>query len=198
MRAQYEEKIAQAQAAGYAAKEAILQEARQQRERVLNQAREEAMGMLEGVRREVESQIQKERQFAAAEGQNDSTGDGEQGPWEERGVTRFFELFGVAQAWASAAEAEHHAPSIHQIWFPLGNFLIFAFIIVHYALPLVRNFLQSRRDEVLATVREAAAKKQQAEAIVQDYKGRLARVEQELQSIAASLRAEGERESQAA
>jgi F-type H+-transporting ATPase subunit b len=67
LRAQYEEKIAQAQAAGYAAKEAILQEARQQRERVLNQAREEAMGMLEGVRREVESQIQKERQFAAAE-----------------------------------------------------------------------------------------------------------------------------------
>jgi len=105
-----------------------------------------------------------------------------------------FELFGVAQAWASAAEAEHHAPSIHQIWFPLGNFLIFAFIIVRYALPLVRSFLQSRRDEVLATVREAAAKKQQAEAIVQDYKGRLARVEQEVQSIAAALRAEGERE----
>jgi F-type H+-transporting ATPase subunit b len=67
LRAQYEEKIAQAQAAGYADKEAILQEARQQREKVLNQAREEAMGMLEGVRREVESQIQKERQFAAAE-----------------------------------------------------------------------------------------------------------------------------------
>jgi F0F1-type ATP synthase membrane subunit b/b' len=106
----------------------------------------------------------------------------------------FFELFGVAQAWASAAEAEHHAPSIHQIWFPLGNFLIFAFIIVHYALPPIRNFLRSRHDEVLATLQEAAAKKQQAEAIVQDYKGRLARVEQELQSIAASLRAEGERE----
>jgi F-type H+-transporting ATPase subunit b len=106
----------------------------------------------------------------------------------------FFELFGVAQAWASAAEAEHHVPSIHEIWFPLGNFLIFAFIIVRYALPPVRSFLQSRRDTVLATVREAAAKKQQAEAIVQDYKGRLARVEQELQSIAAALRAEGERE----
>jgi F-type H+-transporting ATPase subunit b len=106
----------------------------------------------------------------------------------------FFELFGVAQAWASAAEAEHHAPSIHQIWLPLGNFLIFAFIIVRYALPPVRNFLQSRRDAVLAAVREAAAKRQQAEALVQDYKGRLAQVEQERQAIAASLRAEGERE----
>jgi F-type H+-transporting ATPase subunit b len=67
LRAQYEEKIAQAQAAGYAEKEAILQGARQQRERVLNQAREEAMGMLEGVRREVEIQLEKERQFAVAE-----------------------------------------------------------------------------------------------------------------------------------
>ena len=47
---------------------------------------------------------------------------------------------------------------------------------------------------MLGTVREAAAKKQRAEAIVQDYQGRLARVEQEIQSIAASLRAEGERE----
>jgi F-type H+-transporting ATPase subunit b len=67
LRVQYEEKIAQGQAAGYATKEAIRQEASQQRERVLTQAREEAMVMLEGVRREVESQIQKEKQFAAAE-----------------------------------------------------------------------------------------------------------------------------------
>ena len=106
----------------------------------------------------------------------------------------FFELFGVAQAWASAAEAEHHAPSINDIWFPLGNFVIFAFIIVRYALPLVRNFLQSRRESVLETVREATAKKQHAEAVVQDYKRRLAGVEQEIQSILASLRAEGEKE----
>jgi len=104
------------------------------------------------------------------------------------------ELLGVAQAWASAAEAEHHAPSINQIWFPLGNFLIFAFILVRYALPLVRNFLQARREEILATLNEAAAKKQQAEAMVQDYQGRLARLVQEVQSIQAALRDEGERE----
>jgi F-type H+-transporting ATPase subunit b len=67
LRAQYEDKIAQAQAAGYAAKEAILQEARQQRETVLNQARQEAMSTLEGVRRELASQMQKERQLAATE-----------------------------------------------------------------------------------------------------------------------------------
>jgi F-type H+-transporting ATPase subunit b len=105
-----------------------------------------------------------------------------------------FELVGAARAWASAAEAEHHAPSINQIWFPLGNFLIFAFIIVRYALPLVRDFLQTRRAEVLTSLKEAAAKKQQAEAVVRDYRERLARLDQESQSIRESLRDEGEKE----
>src|ERR671918_1644957 len=67
LRAQYEEKIAQAQAAGYAAKETILQEGRRERERVVTQARDEAMAMLEAARREVESQLQRERQLAADE-----------------------------------------------------------------------------------------------------------------------------------
>jgi F-type H+-transporting ATPase subunit b len=106
----------------------------------------------------------------------------------------FFQFFWITQAWASAAEAEHHAPSINEIWFPVANFLIFAFIIFRYALPPVRNFLQTRHDEVVATVQAALTKKQQAEAIVEDYKGRLARLDQEVQSIQESLRAEGERE----
>jgi F-type H+-transporting ATPase subunit b len=67
LRAQYEQKIAQAQAAGYATKETILQEARRKRERILTEAREEAMKLLQGVRLEVESQMQKERQLAATE-----------------------------------------------------------------------------------------------------------------------------------
>jgi F-type H+-transporting ATPase subunit b len=67
LRAQYEQKIAQAQAAGYATKETILQEARRERERILTEAREEAMKLLQGVRLEVESQMQKERQLAATE-----------------------------------------------------------------------------------------------------------------------------------
>lgn len=105
-----------------------------------------------------------------------------------------FELFGLAQAWASAVEAEHRAPSINQILFPLANFLIFAYIIKRFALPLVRDFLKSRREEILATVKEANENKQRAEAMVQAYKGRLARLDQEVQSIQASLRADGERE----
>jgi F-type H+-transporting ATPase subunit b len=105
------------------------------------------------------------------------------------------EFFMTAQAWASAAaEAEHHAPSINDIWFPLANFLIYAFILVKFAFPLVRDFLRSRRDEVVSTIGQASAKKQAAEALVNEYRAKLAGLETEVQSILASLRQEGERE----
>lgn len=67
LRAEYQEKIAQTKAAGYASKEAILHRARGERETILTEAREEAMKLLEGTRRELESQMQKERQIAAVE-----------------------------------------------------------------------------------------------------------------------------------
>jgi F-type H+-transporting ATPase subunit b len=105
------------------------------------------------------------------------------------------EFFMTAQAWASAAaEAEHHAPSINDIWFPLANFLIYAFILIKFAFPLVRDFLKSRHDEVVSTISQASAKKQAAEALVSEYHAKLAGLETEVQSILASLRQEGERE----
>jgi F-type H+-transporting ATPase subunit b len=104
------------------------------------------------------------------------------------------ELFFSAYAWASSAEVEHHAPSIHGIWFPLANFLIFAYILVRFALPLVRDFLRTRRAEVMSAVNEAAERKKRAEEVVQEYKGRLARLDQEVQSIEAAWRADAERE----
>ena len=105
-----------------------------------------------------------------------------------------FDLLTIGQAWASAAEAEHHAPSINQIWFPLANFLIFVWILKRFALPLVRDFLRSRREEVLSAVQAAAESKRRAQAIVEEYKSRLAVLDQEVRSIQASLRAEGERQ----
>lgn len=67
LRAQYEEKIAQAQTAAYAAKDAILQEARQQREKILGQARAEAASKLEQARREIALALEKEKALAAVE-----------------------------------------------------------------------------------------------------------------------------------
>jgi F-type H+-transporting ATPase subunit b len=105
------------------------------------------------------------------------------------------QIFGATQAWASAAAgAEHHAPSIHDIWFPLANFLIYAFVIVKFVLPLVREFLKSRREEVVNTIAQASAKKAAAEALVSEYRSKLAGIEREAQAIQVSLREEGGRE----
>jgi F-type H+-transporting ATPase subunit b len=67
LKAAYEEKIAQARAAGMAVKDAIVQEGRQEREKLLQQAREEAALTLESARREVQSQLERERAALAAE-----------------------------------------------------------------------------------------------------------------------------------
>jgi F-type H+-transporting ATPase subunit b len=109
----------------------------------------------------------------------------------------FLDLFTTAQLWASEAAshaAEHHAPSITDVIFPALNFLIYAFIIIKYALPPVRSFLKSRREEVVATMSQASAKKAAAQALVDEYRAKLATVEQEVQSLQATLRQEGERD----
>jgi F-type H+-transporting ATPase subunit b len=67
LRSQYEEAIANAAAAGNATKEAIVQQARQQREVILSSARGEAAGILERVRQEVQSQLAQEREVAIRE-----------------------------------------------------------------------------------------------------------------------------------
>jgi F-type H+-transporting ATPase subunit b len=67
LRVQYEEKIVQARAAGYAAKEAILQNGRLEREKILAEAREQAAQTLERARREIASALEQERRIAAAE-----------------------------------------------------------------------------------------------------------------------------------
>jgi F-type H+-transporting ATPase subunit b len=67
LKAQYEERLAQAQAAAAAVKEGILQEARQQRERIIGEAREQAAAFLEKTRQEIQAQVDQERRRAIAE-----------------------------------------------------------------------------------------------------------------------------------
>jgi F-type H+-transporting ATPase subunit b len=67
LKAEYDDKITQAQTAGYAAQEAILQDARQQRERILGQAREEAASTLDRLRQEIGAAMEREKRSAAAE-----------------------------------------------------------------------------------------------------------------------------------
>jgi F-type H+-transporting ATPase subunit b len=67
LRAEYEEAIADATAAGNATKESIVQQARQRREALLSSAREEAAGILDRVRHEVQNQLAVERELAIRE-----------------------------------------------------------------------------------------------------------------------------------
>ena len=105
------------------------------------------------------------------------------------------EVFSTAQAWASTATgAEHHAPSIGDVWWPFWNFVIYAIIIAKFAVPRAREFLKTRREEVVSAISQATAKKQTAEARVSEYKAKLAGLDKEIQSIHATLRNEAERE----
>jgi F-type H+-transporting ATPase subunit b len=67
LKARYDASIAQAQVAASRAKEAILQEARQQRDQLIGDARDAATRALEQVRQEVQRQLEKEKQLATAE-----------------------------------------------------------------------------------------------------------------------------------
>jgi F-type H+-transporting ATPase subunit b len=105
----------------------------------------------------------------------------------------FFGIFMIAQAWA-AGGAEHHTPSITEVIFPTLNFLIYLAIIIKFGLPPVRSFLKNRRDAVVATMTQASAKKAAAQALVDEYKAKLASLDQLVRSLQATLRDEGERD----
>lgn len=102
-------------------------------------------------------------------------------------------FFLAAPAWA-AKGGEHHDADISGIIFPLLNFLIYAGLIVYFGFPAMRRFLKQRREQVFILIRQAAARKQQGMALLQDYRSRLSRLDQESQAIQAQLRSEGERE----
>jgi F-type H+-transporting ATPase subunit b len=67
LRAQYEEKIAEARSAAASERERILQTAREEREKILGQARQEAEHHLARVRQEIAVALESERRLAAAE-----------------------------------------------------------------------------------------------------------------------------------
>ena len=103
------------------------------------------------------------------------------------------DLLFVTNAWA-AGSGEHHTPTIDEFVFPAINFIIYAALLYVFALPALRSFLRSRREEVLTAMAHASSKKQQAEALVSEYRGKLAAVDQEVQSIHASFQRQAEAE----
>lgn len=106
-----------------------------------------------------------------------------------------FTAFFVSQLWASsAAGVEEHAASVSQLLFPAINFLIFAYLIKRFVIPLIRAHLRSRREEIVVALGEADQGMRDAQAMVREYRGRLARLEEETRRLREELAADGERE----
>jgi F-type H+-transporting ATPase subunit b len=106
-----------------------------------------------------------------------------------------FESLLLAQLWAApSAHVEEHAASITGIIFPLINFLIFIYLVKRFLMPLAKDYLRSRREEVISAVKGAGEGKRQAEEKVRDYQGRISRLAADAKQIQEALRAEGERE----
>lgn len=102
------------------------------------------------------------------------------------------EMF-VSVAWA-ATGGEAHVPSITELFFPLINFLIFAYLIKRFGLPIIKDHLKQRREGMIAAVDAARKAKAEADGYVRNYQELLKVLDDECERIREGLRAEGERE----
>lgn len=101
----------------------------------------------------------------------------------------------AAELWAAAeAAAEGHEPSITGVFFPLINFLIFLYLGKRFVVPLIRDHLRLRREQIRSAVEEAGGEKERAEAAVRDYRDRMGRLDQESKQILEGFSAEAERD----
>ena len=107
-------------------------------------------------------------------------------------MTAFTDIL-VSAAWA-ATGSEAHVPSITELLFPLINFLIFAFLVKRYGLPLIKRHLKQRREGLIESVAAAQQTKGEAEGYVRKYQELLKVLDEECDRIREELRAQGERE----
>lgn len=84
-----------------------------------------------------------------------------------------------------------HAPPVG--WF-IVDFVLFVWLIVHFTKKPIRAAFLARHERIKAAIRDAAAAHESAKARYEDYKGKLANVEQEAAQFVATGRREGELE----
>ncbi|HEY6198494.1 MAG TPA: ATP synthase F0 subunit B [Candidatus Binatia bacterium] len=94
---------------------------------------------------------------------------------------------------AFASEAEEHHASAGELIFPAINLFLFLFLIYKFGLPLVRDYFKNRRATIAAAINEAEEARRRAEALLADFRSRLARLGDELRRIREELSADGER-----
>ncbi len=115
--------------------------------------------------------------------------------------------WGIAAAWAAlpfagglAEAAEEHAahagdaPSVLDLFFPVVNFTIFAYLFSRYAWPGIRGALAERRKRIERELAEASVAEREAEGLLREIEARRGRLADDAKRLVAELRAEGERE----
>jgi F-type H+-transporting ATPase subunit b len=101
----------------------------------------------------------------------------------------------MAPVWAApSGELEGHGASIHQLIFPLINFVIFLYLINRFLVPQAKDYFRSRREEIASTVRGAGEEKRAAEEKVRDLREQISRLPAYARRLREELRMEGERE----
>ncbi len=83
--------------------------------------------------------------------------------------------------------AEHHAPHVSDLLFPVINFSIFLFIVVRYVVPAAREYLRRRHHDIAKAADDAAAALSSAERALMEVRARLAAVADESETITRDL-----------
>jgi F-type H+-transporting ATPase subunit b len=98
-------------------------------------------------------------------------------------------------AWAAGAE-EHVDTKAQLIDFAwrIANFAVLLFILYKLMWKKMKTFFAGRREGIKASLQEAEVVKADAEKKFKEYDGKLKKAEEEIQSISAMIRAQGEEE----
>ncbi len=106
-------------------------------------------------------------------------------------------------ALAAAEEAEHHGPlrasevfASPQFWAAALNFVLLLYVLRRLGARPLAAFLQNRRSEMERSMNEAAEMKQKAEAKYNEYKDRLAQLDQELSKLRSDIARSAEEDKQ--
>lgn len=92
-----------------------------------------------------------------------------------------------ALAAEAAAHGAHRIPVIGDLLLPAINFSIYAFIIVRYLVPAMREYMRRRREQILSDVQGATAALNSGEQAIADARKRLGLLEAEAENIRRDL-----------
>lgn len=109
-------------------------------------------------------------------------------------ISNIFALAAVLLVAAPASAAEVHGFPWVDFAVNLFNFAIFLGILVYFAGPKIQGYFAERRHTLIANLDAARELREQAQAKLDEYGGRLAALDEERRALLAEYHAQGERE----